>query len=97
MHVSPRSVIRLIKNDGAPLWADKLGKKCRVGYYSKNNGLSVVWIVDQYGKYVETTDAEDLYEWFEVVELSDVDIDYYGDNCAQIDPIANPADDWKWT
>lgn len=95
--IPPHSIIRLIKSDGTPFWFGKVGRKCRVGYYSPADGLDVIWIVDQFGDYVETTDLSDFHEWFVIVELADAGSDYYGDDSAPFTAISDEILDWQWT
>jgi len=64
--VCPGTFIRVKDRSDSP-WVDKKGCVCRVGFYSESDTLSVVWIVDQNGDYVETTDQVDLSDWFEIL------------------------------
>jgi hypothetical protein len=95
--IPPGSVIKLLKAVDAPLWNEKIGKKCRVGFYSPEDGLNVIWIVDQYGNYVETTDMEDLYDWFELVDTPKTLADYYGERANPLLPLLDKGSDWQWT
>ena len=76
--IPPRSILRIKK-----LWphARKQGHEKgairRVGYYSIQDGLDCVWLVDSEGNYNWTIDHEELYDKFEVIEYSD-EIDHYG-------------------
>jgi hypothetical protein len=73
----PRSVVRVRAVD--PDWDSKmkLGDTFRIGYYSKQDGPNVVWLVNAVGEYQETWDQVSLLETFEVVERSD-ETDIYG-------------------
>ena len=78
MPIPPLSILRIDK-----LWphARKQGHEkgdiWRVGYYSKQDGLDVVWLVDEEGSYEWTTDHKWLYQKFEVISFSD-ETDFYG-------------------
>ena len=76
--VCPNTRIRLIRADeSTPMWKDCIDKEFTVGYYSKQDGLDVIWLVDRDGEY-ETIDHEALSEYFEILEESN-DPDYFGD------------------
>ncbi len=68
----PRSVLRLKK-----LWpharkqGHEIGEIRRVGYYSPQDGLDCVWLVDHAGKCNWTADHDWVADKFEVVKLSD--------------------------
>jgi hypothetical protein len=74
----PRSVLRLKK-----LWpharkqGHEIGEIRRVGYYSPQDGLDCVWLVDNCGNYNWTADHDWVFEKFEIVELSD-ETDLFG-------------------
>ena len=76
--IPPRSVVGLKK-----LWpharkrGHEIGHKRRIGYYSRQDGLDCVWLVDDEGDYGWTTDHKWLYEHFEILELSD-ETDLFG-------------------
>ncbi len=95
--IPPRSVVRLVAPPKeAKQWVQKRGLLCRIGYYSRQDGLDVVWIVDQFGEYVETMDQESVYRYFERVETSDED-DFFGDRRSPIGKIPDESAEWKWS
>jgi hypothetical protein len=67
----PLTVLRLKK-----LWpharrqGHERGEIWRVGYYSKQDGLECIWLVDKKGEYCWTADAKWISEVFEVVRAS---------------------------
>ncbi len=76
--VPPRSIFRLIQSDAnTPGWKADIGRIFRIGYYSQQDGLDVVWLVNEQGKYEQTTDREFLVKYFEPVKISD-ETDLYG-------------------
>jgi hypothetical protein len=78
--VPPRSVVKCVaysKRTGA--YKADLGHHYRIGYYGAcRDGLDVVWLVNERGDYVATTDHNDLRRYFRVVRRSD-ETDYFGD------------------
>ena len=78
--IPPRTRVRFVPgNDSPPAWQDCAGQVFRVGYYSRQDGLGCIWLVNAAGEYVETTDREFLLRYYEIVELSD-ETDFFGDN-----------------
>jgi hypothetical protein len=76
--IPPLSVVQVIKVTASePDWAGYEGRIFRIGYYSKNDGLDCVWLVDDGGNYVETVDQEMIRSHFDVLELS-AEIDLFG-------------------
>jgi hypothetical protein len=69
--IPPKSVVKLVK-----LWPHarrhgyEVGQSWRVGYYIHNDGLDVIWLVDEDGNYCETVDHDWLEKHFEIVILS---------------------------
>lgn len=72
----PRSVLRLthIKADWEPGY--KVGDTFTVNYYSRQDGLHCVWLINPRGE-DETWDQHDIVQTFEVISLSD-ETDFYG-------------------
>ena len=69
--IPPRSRVRLVKADGhTPAWRKDVGRRFRVGYYSRKDGLDCIWLVDEDGKYEQTTDREFLLRYFVIEQLS---------------------------
>jgi hypothetical protein len=54
-----------------------IGDTFRVGYYSRQDGSSVVWLVDDAGNYLQTWDQQSLLDYFEVIKSSE-ETDLYG-------------------
>lgn len=95
--ISPVSILRAKKLlNGISPWNDKIGRLCRVGYYSRQDGIDVVWLVDEDGDYCETTDQKDLESYFDIVVNSNIQ-DTYGDLSDTLPPIFNPSIEWKWS
>ena len=90
--IPPRSVLRIKK-----LWpharsqGHEKGEIRRVGYYSRQDGLDCVWLVDGKGNYDWTTDHEWLYDVFEVIEYSD-ETDLHGDDRPALGAMKPKAD-----
>lgn len=75
--VPPRSKFKLVRSDeSTPMWKDHLGRIFRIGYYSKQDGLECIWLVDEQGQYDQTTSREYLVKYFEPIEISD-EADFY--------------------
>jgi hypothetical protein len=74
----PRTVLRLRR-----LWPNarkqghEVGEIRRVGYYSPQDGLDCIWLVDDAGKYNWTADHKWVLENFEIVKLS-TETDLFG-------------------
>lgn len=83
--VSPCSVIA-VRGDNPGPHRSLLGMILRVGYYSKQDGTNVIWLVYPDGKYVETTDHRLLNRHFTVITASD-ETDLFGIDRPQIAPL----------
>jgi hypothetical protein len=69
--IPPRSVFRCVRSDKrTPLWKTDVGRVFRIGYYSRQDGLDCLWLVNEKGKYEQTTDRELLLRYFEPVRIS---------------------------
>jgi hypothetical protein len=76
--IPPRSRVRLVRADRrTPSWQKQIGREFRVGYYSRQDGLDCIWLVNANGEYEQTTDREYLLRYFEIVRLTE-ERDYYG-------------------
>lgn len=82
--IPPKTIVKLIKADSTtPSWINLEGKIYCVGYYSKQDGLDTIWLVDADGNYCETTDREYLLSFFSILKLGDT-MDYFGENAPKI-------------
>jgi hypothetical protein len=82
----PRSVVRLVRSDDStPCWKGREGTISRIGYYSRQDGLGVIWLVNDEGEYCETVDRRGVLKYFQVLEVSD-ETDLYGDNREPLGP-----------
>jgi hypothetical protein len=76
--IPPLSVVQLIRvTEEEPAWSGQAGRVSRIGYYSRQDGLDCVWLVDDKGEYRETVDQEMIKTHFKVVELSN-ETDLFG-------------------
>jgi hypothetical protein len=76
--IPPQSVVRLARsNRSTPAWRKELGRVFRIGYYSRMDGLDCIWLVNDEGKYEQTTDHEFLYRYFDVIHFAK-DTNWYG-------------------
>jgi hypothetical protein len=76
--IPPRSRLRLVRFDKqTPAWRKDVGREFRVGYYSRKDGLDCIWLVNEDGKYEQTTDRKFLLKYFEVELLSE-ERNFYG-------------------
>jgi len=96
--VPPGSVLRFVKvPEGADEGCERqIGRLCRVGYYCRKDGTEIVWIVNQFGEYVETWDQSDLEDYFEIVQRSQEE-DLYGLDKPQWATIESSEPQWQWT
>jgi hypothetical protein len=78
--IPPRSVVKLMKGGDSetPEWRDDIGRIFRIGYYSRQDGTDVVWLVNSKGEYEQTTNHDFLRKYFVLVEATDED-DFFGD------------------
>lgn len=85
--IPPESIVELVRADNkTPLWKEQIGKRYRIGYYSKQDGLDTIWLVDDGGDYCETTDRDYLLKYFKIERLSK-ETDFFGTNRRRIGPI----------
>lgn len=91
--IPPLSVVKIVKvTRQTPAWKDCKGQIYRVGYYSKQDGLDCVWLVDDDGKYKEAVDQEMIKTHFEVLKLSN-ETDLFGDDRPILGPrVSGSAD-----
>jgi hypothetical protein len=85
--IPPLSVVRLAHSDKeTPSWQNQRERIFRIGYYSRTDGLDCIWLVNDKGKYEQTTDHEALYRCFDVIQLAD-HTNWYGRRRTKIPPI----------
>ena len=65
----------------------EIGQLYRVGYYSRQDGLDCVWLVDAKGGYSWTADHAFIAQHFEIVRLSK-ERSMYGSNRPQLGRLA---------
>jgi hypothetical protein len=86
--IPPRTVVRV--KGSTKDWKANIGKRFRVGYYSPQDGLDCIWLVDDDGEYQETVDHEFLDKFFEI-ELLSKERSLYGKNRLRLGPISSSA------
>lgn len=70
--IPPGTIVRWKKvNYGSSESTSGVGRIFRVGFYSKQDGLDVIWLVNDDAVYEQTIDHEYLNENFEIIEVSD--------------------------
>jgi hypothetical protein len=73
-----------------PGWQMEAGRVFRIGYYSQQDGLDCVWLVNETGEYERTTDQKDIGISFEVIKRS-VETDMFGYNKEPLGPVITPS------
>ena len=69
--IPPRSRVRLVRADvQTPSWKKDIGRRFRVGYYSRKDGLDCIWLVNEQGEYEQTTNLKFLLKYFDVEHWS---------------------------
>jgi hypothetical protein len=87
--IPPCTVVR-VKDSHAKKWKGNGNKRFRIGYYSREDGLDCIWLVNDDGEYQETVDHAFLYKFFEIERLSK-ERSLYGKNRPQLGPISSSA------
>jgi hypothetical protein len=78
--IAPRTVVKLVRTDRTNRgWKADIGRRFRIGYYSRQDGLDCIWLVNAAGEYEQTTDHESLSEYFKIVRRSK-EKDWFGRN-----------------
>lgn len=67
--IAPCSVVRA-KASPSPSWRKNVGRRFRIGYYSKMDGLDCIWLVNEQGHYEQTIDHDFLKKFFEIESVS---------------------------
>jgi hypothetical protein len=84
--IAPRSVIAVRESNPGP-HRTLLGQLLRVGYYSKQDGLNVIWLVYEDGQYGETTSHQYLNRHFRVI-VDSGETDFFGDSRPKLLPLS---------
>ncbi|HVT88659.1 MAG TPA: hypothetical protein VHD56_07405 [Tepidisphaeraceae bacterium] len=85
--IPPRSLVILrAADEKTPDWKKDVGRKFRVGYYNRRDGLDCVWLVNEKGEYEQTTDRLSLLRYFSIEKLSR-ERDYYGESRPTLRPL----------
>ncbi len=85
--IPPRSRARLVHADRRTLlWREDIGRQFRVGYYSRQDGLDCIWLVNEKGEYEQTTDRESLLRYFDIEKLTD-ERDHFGVHKRRLGPL----------
>ena len=85
--IPPGSIVKLVKADkSTPEWLEIIGTVFRIGYYSPQDGLETIWLVDSDGNYSQTVDYDGILRYFEVIKLSKRK-DFYGLRSKPLGPI----------
>ena len=87
--IPPCTILR-VKGSPSRKWKGNIGKRYRVGYYSQQDGLDCIWLVNDDGEYQETVDHEFLHKFFEI-ELLSRERSLYGKNRPRLGPISKSA------
>jgi len=84
--IPPKTLVRLSRYDeSTPGWRKQIGREFRVGYYSPQDGLDCIWLVNDSGDYEQTTDRKRLLMYFDLIKLSR-ETDYFGEKAAPLGP-----------
>jgi len=76
--IPPRSIVELVRADRTTEgWKANIGRRFRVGYYSRQDGLDCIWLVNDAGEYEQTTDHEALSKYFKILKRSK-EKDFFG-------------------
>jgi hypothetical protein len=67
--IAPRSVVP-VKGSPSRSWRKNAGRRFRIGFYSKMDGLDCIWLVNETGEYEQTIDHDFLKKYFEVESVS---------------------------
>jgi hypothetical protein len=76
-----------VKDSPTKKWEGNTGKRFRVGYYSWQDGLDCIWLVNDNGKYEQAVDHDFLHKFFEI-ELLSKERSLYGRNRPPLAPVS---------
>jgi len=83
--IPPRSIVR-VKTSLSKTWRENVGRRFRIGYYGRVDGLDCIWLVNEKGKYEQTIDHDFLQKYFEIETVSK-ERSLYGKNRPQFQPM----------
>jgi hypothetical protein len=83
--IPPCSIVRA-KASPSKRWRRNIGRRYRVGYYGRRDGLDCIWLVNEKGKYEQTIDHDFLQKYFEIETISK-ERSLYGKNRPQFEPM----------
>jgi hypothetical protein len=83
--IPPTSVVR-VKASPSRSWKKEVGRRFRIGYYSWQDGLDCIWLVNEEGKYEQTIDHEFLLKNFEIESIAK-ERSLYGRGRPQLGPM----------
>ena len=93
--IRPLSILQLASENRKGFSKNNLRHFCRVGFYSKLDGLDIIWLVDHCGEYRDTINHKFMYKYFSIYEESEI-YDYYGITHDTIGSILDPKQEWIW-
>ena len=83
--IPPTSVVR-VKASPSRSWKKEVVRRFRIGYYSWQDGLDCIWLVNEEGKYEQTIDHEFLLNNFEIESIAK-ERSLYGRGRPQLGPM----------
>jgi hypothetical protein len=84
--IPPLSIVRVADVARSP-WKKQIGRRFRIGYYSPQDGLDCIWLVNEKGVYEQTLDHDYLRRYFVIEHLS-TERSRYGRNRPILKPLA---------
>lgn len=75
-----------VRGDNPGPYSRLLKQRLRVGYYSKQDGLNVIWIVYPNGHYGEATTHAHLNRFFKIISIPE-ETDLHGDDRSILQPL----------
>jgi hypothetical protein len=75
-----------VKASPSRSWKKEVGRRFRIGYYSWQDGLDCIWLVNEEGKYEQTIDHEFLLKNFEIESIAK-ERSLYGRGRPQLGPM----------
>jgi tryptophan synthase alpha chain len=81
--IPPTSVVRVLRTQRTL----REGQRFRIGYYNSQDGLDLVWLVNEQGEYEQTADQQFINDNF-AIELRSEERDLFGKNREMLGPLA---------